>query len=509
MSRRDALALLGAGATLSLVACGKGANNAQTSAVTERGDGPHYLTLHEIARRIAARDLSPVDLTQRLLDRVAALDPTLKSYATVMHDQALDDARAAEQEIVGGRYRGPLHGVPIAVKDLCYTKGVRTMGGSAVYRDFVPSFDGTVVAKLRGAGAVLLGKLNLTEGATAGYSPTFDVPRNPWNLDYWPGLSSSGSGVALAAGLCFAATGTDTGGSIRFPASACGVVGLKPTYGRVSRYGVLRFADSLDHVGPMARSVHDVAIMFDAMAGHDPNDPTSLDVPSSNAVREVGRDIRGVRIGIDRKYAMEGVDRGDAAALNEALEVLSGLGAQIVDVRMPDLSSLLAMWQTIAGAEMVEAHKLTYPSRANEYGPYVQEFLAEGSRVTPERLAEAREDRVKLTAELDRVLESVDAMACLAGGAPAWRISRETQVGPLGALHAAWDAALPRAMDFAGPMDLAGTPTICVPSGFSAEGLPYSMQLAGRRLSEPMLCRIACAYEQATAWHDRHPTIAV
>jgi amidase len=176
---------------------------------------------------------------------------------------------------------------------------------------------------------------------------------------------------------------------------------------------------------------------------------------------------------------------------------------------MPDLSSLLPIWQTIAGAEMVEAHKATYPSRASEYGPYVQEFLGEGSRVTPERLAEARKHRVELTAEIDRTLESVDAMACLAGGAPAWRITRETQVGPLGALHAAWGAASPRAMDFTGPMDLAGTPTICVPSGFSADGLPYSMQLAGRRLAEPTLCRIAGAYEQATAWHDRHPTIAV
>ena len=356
---------------------------------------------------------------------------------------------------------------------------------------------------------MLLGKLNLTEGATAGYSPTFDVPRNPWNIDYWPGLSSSGSGVAVAAGLCFAATGTDTGGSIRYPSSACGIVGLKPTYGRVSRYGVLTFADSLDHVGPMARSVEDVAIMFDAMTGHDPNDPTSLDVPPPNVAREVGRDIRGMRIGIDRKYAMEGVDRGDAAALDGALETLAGLGAQIVAVRMPDLSSLLATWQTIAGAEMAEAHKATYPSRAGEYGPYVQEFLAEGSRVTPERLAEARRIRVVLTAEIERVLESVDAMACPAGGAPAWRVSRDTQVGPLGALHAAWGAAQPRAMDFTGPMDLAGTPTICLPSGFSADGLPYSLQLVGRRLSEPTLCRIAAAYEQATAWHDRHPTIAV
>ena len=244
--------------------------------------------------------------------------------------------------------------------------------------DSVPSFDSTVVAKLREAGAVLLGKLNLTEGATAGYSPTFDVPRNPWNIDYWPGLSSSGSGVAVAAGLCFAATGTDTGGSIRFPSSACGVVGLKPTYGRVSRYGVLTFADSLDHVGPMARSVDDVAIIFDALTGHDPNDPTSLDVPPSNAAGEVGRDIRGMRIGIDRKYAMEGVDRGDAAALDEALEVLAGLGAQIVNVQMPDLSSLLPMWQAIAVPKWWKRTKRrTRLAQANT-GPMCRSFSPRG-----------------------------------------------------------------------------------------------------------------------------------
>jgi len=508
LSRRRALALLGGSAVVPFAGCntsGTPSSAATTAAV--HGEALEFMTLRDVARRISAREVSPADLTQRTLDRIAALDPTLKSYATVMHDQALADARAAEQEINTGHYRGPLHGVPIAVKDLFYTKGVRTMGGSAVYRDFVPAFDSTVVSKLRDAGAVLLGKLNLTEGATAGYSPSFDVPRNPWNIEYWPGLSSSGSGVAVAAGLCFGATGTDTGGSIRFPSSACGIVGLKPTYGRISRYGVLTFADSLDHMGPMARSVADVAIMLDAMAGSDRRDPTALDVPPPNAQREVGRTIRGLRIGIDRKYALESVDPGDAAALDDALQVLAALGAEIVDVRMPDLSTLLPTWQTIAGAEMLHAHQASFPSRAGEYGPYVREFLTAASQITPERLAGARKARVALTAGMNAVLESVDAMACPAGGAPAWRVTRETQVGALGAFHAAWSAAQPRAMDFVGPMDLAGTPAICLPSGFSANGLPYSLQLAGRRLSEPLLCRIAAAYERATRWHDRHPTI--
>jgi amidase len=269
ISRREALGLLGAASL--------------APAIARAADAPHHDSLEAVASRIKARSLSPVALTQQMLDRVGAVDGRLKSYATVMADRALAAARTAEREIRDGRYRGPLHGVPVAVKDLCYTKGVRTMGGTAVRKDFVPDVDSTVVARLLDAGAVILGKLNLSEGATAGYNPAMDVPLNPWNRDRWPGISSSGSGVAAAAGLCFAAIGTDTGGSIRFPASANGVVGLKPTYGRVSRFGVLVMADSLDHVGSLARRVADAAIVYDAIAGRDPRDPTSLDAPASTA----------------------------------------------------------------------------------------------------------------------------------------------------------------------------------------------------------------------------------
>ena len=238
--------------------------------------------VNQIGRLIASRAVSPVALTRHMLDRIRTVDATLKSYATVMEDQAMAAATAAERDINAGKYRGPLHGVPIAVKDLCYTRGVRTMGGTRVLRDFVPDQDGTVVAKLHAAGAILLGKLNLTEGAMGGYNPELRIPLNPWNQARWPGVSSSGSGVATAAGLCFAAIGTDTGGSIRFPSSANGLVGLKPTYGRVSRHGVLALSPSLDHVGPMARNVADVAILFDTIAGPDPLDATSLaDSPPS------------------------------------------------------------------------------------------------------------------------------------------------------------------------------------------------------------------------------------
>jgi amidase len=441
-----------------------------------------------------------------MLDRIATVDRSLKSCATVMREEALAAARAAEQDIRAGRYRGPMHGVPVAVKDLCYTKGVRTMGGTTVREHFVPEVDATVVSRLRDAGAVLLGKLNLSEGAAAGYNPGRDVPLNPWNPDRWPGMSSSGSGVATAAGLCYAAIGTDTGGSIRFPASANGVVGLKPTYGRVSRFGVLAMADSLDHVGPMARSVADVAIMFDAIAGRDPKDPTSLEGPA-RAFQDLTEDIRGVRIGVDRDYALKGIDSGQAAAIDKALQVLSGLGATIVDVRMPDLSGVTEMWLAICGSEMAAAHAATYPSRASEYGPYLREFLATGARVTPQQLTAARQRREVFTAAFTRVLESVDAIAGPSGGDPAWPITHAIQVGSLPAYHQAWSAAAPRSAEFTMPMDLAGVPAICLPCGFSADGLPYSIQFTGRRVSESMLCRIAHAYEQATDWHTRHPNV--
>jgi amidase len=500
LSRRAVVGLLGAIAVTHVTGC---ARSKQASAPGL--EALHFLTLTDVARRIQSRELSPVELTEGMLDRIARLDGRLKSYATVMQDQALASARAAASEIAAGRYRGPLHGVPMAVKDLCYTKGVRTMGGTKVRETFVPDVDATVVSRLRDAGAVLLGKLNLSEGAAAGYNPGRDVPLNPWNADRWPGMSSSGSGVATAAGLCYAAIGTDTGGSIRNPASANGVVGLKPTYGVVSRFGVLAMADSLDHVGSMARSVADAAILFDAIAGPDPKDSTSLGVPAPQTFRSLSEGIRGVRIGVDRDYALKGIDGGQAKAIDEALRVLVDRGATIVEVRMPDLSGILDIWQTICGSEMAAAHAATYPSHADEYGPYLREFLAAGAAVTPQQLATARERRAEFTARYAAVLESVDAIAGPAGGDPAWPITHEIQVGRLPEYHKAWSQAAPRSSEFTMPMDLAGVPAICLPSGFSQDGLPYSIQFASRRLGESMLCRIAHAYESSTQWHLRHP----
>lgn len=506
MSRRHALALLGAaGAVVPIIGCNTASEPATAPPAPGLIESSHYLSLEEVSRRIAAREISPVALTQHMLGRIDAVDRSLKSYALVMREQALGDARLAEDEINTGKHRGPLHGVPVAIKDLCYTKGVRTMGGTPVLRTFLPDVDGTVVLKLREAGAVLLGKLNLTEGALVGYHPELDIPLNPWNRDRWPGASSSGSGVATAAGLCFAAIGTDTGGSIRFPSSACGLVGLKPTYGRVSRFGVLALAESLDHVGPMARRASDVAIMFDAIAGHDPKDPTSLRDATVSAVATLRDGVKGLRIGIDRAYALSGIDRGQAAALDGALKILEGLGASIVDVKMPAMDGMVDAWMAVAASELAAAHAANYPSRAGEYGPYMRATLDLGASVTPQQTQNARQWHRAFKAGFNAVLESVDAMACPAGGDPAWPITREVQVASVPAFHAAWSAAAPRAADFTMPMNIAGTPAICLPSGFSTDGLPYSIQFAGRRLAEPMLCRIAHAYEAETRWHARHP----
>jgi amidase len=506
ITRRDALRWLSLAPLASLgVHASRGTEMPATS--TTPDEALAYIGARELGERIASRELSPVEVTRFMLDRIARIDPHYKSYATVMSEQALGDARLAEREIQAGRRRSPLHGVPVAIKDLCYTKGVRTMGGCGAFRDFVPTIDGTVVEKLRAAGAVILGKLNLTEGAMAGYNPAFDVPLNPWDRSRWPGLSSSGSGVATAAGLCYASIGTDTGGSIRFPSSANGVVGLKPTYGRVSRFGLLPFAESLDHIGPMARRVADVAVMLEAIAGRDVRDATSLNDPVPSISTQLGKSIAGLRIGIDRAFAFTKVDPGQVASIEAALDVFSGLGARIVDIKMPDVTGTGFAWLVLASSEAAVAHARTYPSQAEKYGPYIRDFLDTGRAWKPEQITAAREVRKQFTAEFTRLLDSVDAMVCPAGGSPAWTVTHELQVGRMKPLGDAWAAALPRFDEFAGTLNLAGTPSVTLPSGFSTDGLPLGIQIAGTKSSEPLLCRIAHAYEEATAWHTRHPRL--
>ena len=461
----------------------------------------HYMTITEVAALIKARKISPVEVTEYMLRRIENLDGTYRSYATVMADQAQAAAKAAEAEIAAGRYRGPLHGVPFAVKDLCFTEGVRTMGGSKVYIDHVPSFDATVVVKLNAAGAVPLGKLNLTEGAMGGYNPALDLPLNPWNIDRWCGSSSSGSGVATAAGLCFGSLGSDTGGSIRFPAAACGTVGLKPTWGRVSRYGVLALAESLDHVGPLTRSSADAAISLQAIAGQDPNDPTSLPAPVPDMLEGIDGGVEGIRIGLDEKYATDGVDPELAAAVIEAVAVMKELGAEIVTVQMPDVDSYLPAWPILCSAEAVAAHRENYPSRRDDYGPWFRGWLDMGAAVTGADYAEANNRRAELNGLIREAFADIDVLACPSVMGPARPITREEMYGPLNADRG---TSFQR---YTVPYDYNGAPTISLPCGLSSEGLPLSLQFVGKALSEPLLCRIGHAYEEATDWHNLHPPI--
>ena len=505
LNRRELLGVLGVGALASLhTGC---VRSPEPSASGVLIDGPlHFASLTDVAKLIEVGELSPVELTGMMLDRIEMVDDRLLSYATVMTEHALSSARTAEQEIRSGTYRGPLHGIPIAVKDLCYTRGALTMGGTGVFADFVPEYDATVVSRLERAGAVLLGKLNLTEGAWIGYHPDFEIPVNPWDEGLWAGVSSSGSGVATAAGLCFASLGSDTGGSIRFPSAANGIVGLKPTYGRVSRYGILPLAESLDHVGPMTRTVADAAVVFQAIAGADSNDPTSLADPVPNMLEELSRGVQGVRIGFDRDYATEGVDTELAASIEAALDVLEGQGAQVTDVELPPFTpEAAAAWNTICGFEVAAAHTANYPSRADEYGPAFRTLLQNGAAVTREQYEEASRLREEFSDQFRQVLSGIDALASPSGGTPT-AISREAQYGSGAGVFPVFEAATPTSF-FTFPANFAGTPSLSLPCGRSSWGLPLTIQLQGERLAEPMLCRIGHVYEQATEWHTSHPNV--
>ena len=460
----------------------------------------HFRTITEISEAIASKEVSPVEIAAAMLQRIDKLDGRLKSYATVMADSAMAAAQKAAQEIDAGMSRGPLHGVPIAVKDLCFTKGVRTMGAAKVLADHVPAFDGTVIAKLEAAGAVLLGKLNLTEGAMGGYNPEFDIPKNPWNPDRWTGSSSSGSGVATAAGLCLGSLGSDTGGSIRFPSAACGIVGLKPTWGRVSRYGVLALAESMDHVGPMTRSVADAGIMLEAIAGFDPNDPTSLPNPVPNMLEGIGQGIAGVRIGFDENYATNDIDIELAEAVRAGVEILADQGAEIVEVQMPDVDEYVSAWPTLCSAGAVAAHAATYPSQRDDYGLWFRGWLDMGAQVSGADYAKANNLRAACTGHLRRVFEGIDVLVCPSMSAPPHIVTPEMLYGAYGAR----DLKFQR---FTVPFDYNGTPTLSVPCGMNSEGLPLSIQFVGKHLTEPLLCRVGHAYESSTPWHNLHPDV--
>ena len=459
----------------------------------------HFKTIIDLAGLIESKEISPVELTEAMLTRIQEQDSRYKSYATVMGEEARASSQAAERSIAAGNYLGPLHGVPIAVKDLCFTKGVSTMGATKVLMDNVPDFDCTVVQKLNSAGAIILGKLNLTEGAMAGYHPEFQVPVNPWGANLWSGASSSGSGVATSAGLCYGSLGSDTGGSIRFPSAACGTVGIKPTWGRVSRYGVLALAESLDHIGPLTRSAADAGIMLQAIAGLDPKDPTSLTAPVPDMLEGIDQSVQGLRIGLDEEYISGNTDSQVVESVLAGLRVLEGLGAVIVPIQMRYSADYMQAWAVLCSAEAVVAHEATYPSRRDDYGPWFQGWLDMGASVTGAEYAKANNIRSACRGLLNQVFQNIDVIACPTMTTPPFPITQEEM----------YSANFLQDLDdwgrFTVPFDFSGAPTISLPGGQTSDGLPLSIQFVGKHLSEPLLCRIGNKFEQNTPWHQLRP----
>lgn len=460
-----------------------------------------FATITELADAYRSRKLSPVEVTRLMLERIGQLDATLYSYVTVTAEIALEQARQAEAEIGRGEVRGPMHGVPVGIKDLCETKGVRTTWGSTILADYVPDADCTVVARLNEAGAIMLGKLQMTEGAFSVHHPSIKAPANPWNADHWPGVSSSGSGVATAAGLCYGAIGTDTGGSIRFPSGANGLTGLKPTWGRVSRHGVLPLSDSLDHLGPMTRSAADAGAMLGAMAGVDPNDPTTLEAPVPDYLAGIGQGLRGLRVGFDPRYIYDVCEPPTARVIDDARKVLADLGAKVAEIAMPARTTAMYKdWAKFCAVETAVAHEKTYPSRAAEYGPVLAALIESGRRLDVLDLMKIYHARLVFQGQLRKFFQDVDLLL--------------VPVHPFGNPSAAQlDEVFKRpggiddVLRFTAPFDMSGSPTITLPGGFDAGGMPIGFQLVGRHLDESLLVRAGHAYQGTTDWHRRHPPL--
>jgi amidase len=434
----------------------------------------HYASLLEAADAIRSKQVTSTELTRLQLDRIRKLEPSLRSYATVTTELALEQARIADQEISAGQHRGPLHGVPVAVKDLCDTAGIVTAAGMSIRKGHIPEKDSTVVRRLAQAGAVLVGKVQLTEGAFATHHPTVPRPVNPWNDEYYAGASSSGSGVAVAAGLC-----------------------LKPTWGRVSRHGVFPLAPSLDHIGPMTRSAADAGAMLGAIAGLDPNDPTSLTAPVPDYLANLGKGIRGIRVGVDASYNEPECDTEIIATVREAQRVLQKQGAVIKQVKVPNPAALASAWGTIASAEVALVHEATYPSRASEYGP-LSNLIEAGRAVSRQDLLKAHYERLAFTGALAVLFQDIDLLLVPTQPRADFTIAQEEELFST-------PEGLAGFLRFATPFDMAGSPTITLPGGFTAKGLPLSFQLVARHLDEELLVRAGHAYQQATDWHRKHP----
>jgi amidase len=464
-------------------------------------DDLHYHELRQLAACIEARKISPLEVARAQLDRIAALDGELGSYVHVMADAAMAQAEVAQAEIAAGRYRGPLHGVPIALKDLFWSKDSPTTAGTAIHGNFRPDEDATVVRRLNEAGAVVLGKLQLTEGAYSDHHPRVMPPKNPWNADYWPGISSSGPAVATAAGLCYGSLASDTGGSIRWPCAANGLTGLKPSWGRVSRHGMFELAATLDHVGTITGSAADAGVMLAVIAGRDPKDPTAVFDPAPDYLAAVEQDAVGLRIGLDATWNCDGVDAATRRVRGEAVDVLRTLGASMVDLEFPDVKQAVADWVPNCAVEAAVAHEATYPARRDEYGPVLASVIETGRALSGLDYQKILLRRLALRGRVAALFEAVDLLLIPVHPFPPLTLATIRTLGEQPDLI----AGLQR---YTCPFDMTGHPTITLPGGFSAAGLPIAFQLVAANLDEATLVRAGAAFQRVTSWHRRHPSLA-
>ena len=463
-------------------------------------------SIADLSRLIAAGEISPVELTRQTLDRIERLDSQLNSYITTTADLALRQAEAAEREIHAGNRRGPLHGIPYALKDLFFTKGIKTTAGSRVFDDFVPSYDATVVEKLAAAGTVLLGKTGLHENAygITSNNPHFGAVRNPWDTSCIPGGSSGGSAAALAAGLCSFSLGTDTGGSIRIPASFCGVAGLKPTFGRVSRYGVFPLSHTLDHVGPFAWTAEDLWYIFAAMTGQDAQDESTVDRPLPVPQFSAEASLQGRKIGVPANFYFENLDPEVEAATRAALAEMEMLGAELVEVTVPDIEEFNLIARLIQIAEASSVHVNNLDSRREDYGDDQQTLLDQGRFVTAVDYLNAQRRRRQLNREFYELFDHLDALAAPAVAILPAKIGQTSVV-----VNGIEEDVRMMITRNARALNMTGLPLLSLPCGLSESGLPIGMQLVGPLFDEKSVLEIGHAYQLATDWHERRPPLAI
>ena len=458
-----------------------------------------FLTLAAAAQAIKSKELSPVDLAKFSLEKISLLNPKLNAFLTMLGDGALESAKHAEAEIHRGNYMGPMHGIPYAVKDIYATSGIRTTNGASVFHENIPNNNSTTVDKLNRAGGVLMGKNHCLEFACGGHNPLYGEVHNPWNLDHTPGGSSSGSASSVAAGLVFGSMGSCTGGSIRGPASFCGIVGLKPTYGLVSRHGVFPLSWSLDHAGPLARTVEDCAIMLQVVAGYDPKDPSSANVRVQDYVGALAGGINGLRVGVAREF-IEGAEEEVISMVEEAIQVLRRLGTRIVDVSLPTTGEYSAVsGNCITWSEAAQVHA-PWVERLDEYTKGVRQKVLLGSVISSTMYHKAQQLRRLIQAEIWDAMKEVDVLVGVSTGTPPGKIQPSA-----GGDVSAYNMVTRRS--FSRPQNLTGQPAISVPCGFSKTGLPVGFQISGRLFEDAMVMKVAHAYQKATDWHKTHPRI--